>query len=304
MTDTTFRTGIGNRAAIPIIDAESCNLCGLCVKVCGTGLKIKEGTVVFDEDSFAGCIGCGQCMAVCPTGSITVTGRRMSPDMRLSMPPLATAATPDQLESLLLRRRSVRSYEKREVEKEVVDRIIRMASTAPMGIPPSDVSVIAFIGREEVGKFREDVLDFFKKMSRRYFNRVTLKLMRPFVKKVEYEMLRDFIRPVVEEYEKARGAGGDVLFYDAPLVLVFHASPYADPTDASIAATYAMLAAESLGLGTCLNGMVPVLGYSKKLKAKYGIPKENTVSLGMMVGYPAVKYQRALRRDFASVTYH
>jgi ferredoxin len=302
MGDKTFRTGIGNKAAVPRIDAKSCDLCGLCVKVCGTGLRIRDGAVVFDEDALAGCIGCGHCMAVCPSGSITVTGRKMSPEMSLPMPAPADCATPDQLESLLLRRRSVRIFSERTVERSVVDRMLNIASTAPMGIPPSDVGVLVFNGRERVAEIRDDLIDYFESLSK-YFNRGLLAVMRPFMKRASYEMMRDFVRPLLKEYHKARERGSDVLFYDCPLLLIFHSSPYADPADAAIAATYAMIAAESLGLGTCMNGMVPVMGYSKKLKKKYGIPKENKVSLGIMMGYPGVRYQRALRRELASVAY-
>lgn len=62
--------------------------------------------------------------------------------------------------------------------------------------------------------------------------------------------------------------------------------------------------AESLGIGTCMNGMVgPMLSYNKKLMEHYGIPRGNTVNIGMIAGYPAVRYTRALRREFSSVVY-
>ncbi|MFZ4465107.1 MAG: nitroreductase, partial [Bacteroidales bacterium] len=38
--------------------------------------------------------------------------------------------------------------------------------------------------------------------------------------------------------------------------LYFYGSPYADPADPLIAATYAMIAGESLCLGTCMIGAV------------------------------------------------
>ena len=42
--------------------------------------------------------------------------------------------------------------------------------------------------------------------------------------------------------------------YDAPVALCFYGSPCCDPAGPVIAATYAMPAAESLGLGTCMIG--------------------------------------------------
>ena len=44
--------------------------------------------------------------------------------------------------------------------------------------------------------------------------------------------------------------------YDAPLAMYFYGSPYCDPADPIIAATYAMIAAETLGLGSCMLGAI------------------------------------------------
>ncbi len=48
--------------------------------------------------------------------------------------------------------------------------------------------------------------------------------------------------------------GINYVTYDAPATIYFYGSPYCDYADPIIAATYAMLAAESLGLGTCMIG--------------------------------------------------
>lgn len=303
MTATTFRTGIGNAAAKPTIDHEKCDLCGACVSVCMTGLAIKDGKVVFDPASPVGCVGCGQCMAACPSGSITVKGRRMSEKSLLPMPSRDACATPDQLESLLLRRRSIRSFERKAVDKEMIDHIIRIASSAPMGIPPSDVCITVLEGKS-LKEFREDMMRYFKGMSRFMSNRLVMGLMRRFSKKVDYEQMRDFVLPLIKQYLSAWENKKDTFLYDCPALLVFHAGPYAQKEDPIIATTYAMIAAESVGLGSCINGMIaPFLSRNKKLKRRYGIPEENSVSIALMVGYPAVEYRRVLRRDFASVDF-
>jgi nitroreductase len=99
--------------------------------------------------------------------------------------------------------------------------------------------------------------------------------------------------------------GNDYLLYDAPLAIYFHVSPYADPLDPVIAATYAMISAETLGLGTCMIGTVAYgFKYSKKLKQKYGIPARNQQGIMLIMGYPAIKYQRGIRRSLAQVTYY
>ena len=74
-----------------------------------------------------------------------------------------------------------------------------------------------------------------------------------------------------------------------------------DPADCAIVATYAMLAAESLGLGSCMLGTAAALTQDKPLKAKYGIPPENKVGVALILGYPAVEFRHAVRRRLASV---
>jgi nitroreductase len=84
--------------------------------------------------------------------------------------------------------------------------------------------------------------------------------------------------------------------------MLFHAPSFTDPVDTTIAATYAMLAAEALGLGSCIIGSVaPLLKNNKQFKAKYGIPDNSRPGLAVVFGHPAVKYQRLLKRTFADV---
>ena len=48
----------------PVVAAESCNGCGLCLPVCRRqALEIKDKLVVIDREK---CADCGQCIAVCP----------------------------------------------------------------------------------------------------------------------------------------------------------------------------------------------------------------------------------------------
>ena len=56
--------------AHPVIDADECICCGVCVDTCPTDtLELgDECAVVANEDN---CIACGQCMEACPTGAIT-----------------------------------------------------------------------------------------------------------------------------------------------------------------------------------------------------------------------------------------
>lgn len=298
----TVPTGFGNDAAIVCIDYEKCTKCGMCVTVCSSETIIDiDGTPTVVPDNGLGCIGCGQCMAACAFDAVAVNGRRLCPADILKMPAKEDMATPQTLDNLMLSRRSIRHFSKRPLEKELIDRMLEMAANAPMGIPPSDVEVIVVNGFDKVQELAGDLSVVFAKW-KKFLNPVVLTFMRPFSSKGEIEALRDFIVPICGEMVEARHKGIDMLFYDAPCVLLFHNFPGADPMDGSIACTYAMLAAQSLGLGTTMIGTVAfALQREKKLKKKWGIPAENKVSIAMIVGHPSVKYQNVIRRTFASV---
>jgi len=286
------------------IDPERCRVCGACVAVCKGGpLYLQDGKVCVDQTRHFGCIACGHCMAVCPHDGISVEGRDFAPDDVLDLPPRERCATYEQLQALMLARRSVRSFLPREVEPEAIARIVSAATTAPMGIPPSEVHVAVFAGRARLGELRADLLEAMRAM-KRFFSPVVLSLFRLFMSKESHAMMKSFILPIIETYDAKDRRGEDWFMYDAPLGMLFCGSPCADPTDAVIAVTYAMLAAESLGLGSCMLGFpAQVLKRNRKLMEKYRLPAKMTPGLFIVFGYPATKFRRALKRRFAQVEY-
>ena len=175
-----------------------------------------------------------------------------------------------------------------------------MASTEPMGIPPHEVGVVVFPNRAKVQAFTQEACDEFEKM-RRFLNPLVLGVMRPFIGKYKYEAFHDFILPLLKMLPETRQQGRDMFTYDAPAAILFHVGPMGDAADCAIVATYAMLAAESLGLGSCMLGTSVALTNSKATKSHYGIPPENKVGMTLIVGYPAVEFKSGIRRRLASV---
>jgi ferredoxin len=296
--------GRGGGAADVTVDAERCNACGLCVRVCkGAPLYLDpdSGRVRVDQTRVFGCIACGHCMVVCPHDAITVRGRDFGPEDMLALPPRAERAGYDALHALLLARRSVREFRSDEVESSLVEQILDAASAAPMGIPPSEVGVLVFEGRAAVKGFRDDLLAELVRW-RKLFAPPLGFAMRPFMKRADFTAMREFVLPAIEKYLEGDREGEDWFFYDAPLALYFYASSFADIADPYIPATYAMLAGEALGLGSCMLGFP---GYamkeSKALQAKYGLPTGAQQGLVVIFGHPAIHPRKALRRRFARV---
>lgn len=288
-----------------IIDPDKCDGCGLCVTVCGdNSIMLKDGKAVAGDNPVFGCIGCGHCMAVCPTGAISITGRTLSPADMFPLPPAGDASGYDQLIKLLQRRRSMRKFRRKAVEPEVIEKILDAARTSPMGLPPSDVNVLVF---DTVEKSRAFVTDFCNHLEKTKWvvSGWFLALMRPFWGKANDELFRNFLRPLFSIYPDSLKRGENSVTYDAPLVMYFYATPWADPADPIIAATTAMYAGESLGLGTCMLGAIhPFIQNSGAtwLRKKYGIKYKSREGLFVIFGYPAISYEKGVRRSFASVT--
>jgi len=78
-----------------------------------------------------------------------------------------------------------------------------------------------------------------------------------------------YIRNAITYAEHMKNAGIDPIFYNAPIVMIIHSNNPADNMNATIALTYGMLSAQSLGLGSCWMGLARgVLSSSKEIREK------------------------------------
>jgi ferredoxin len=284
------------------IDETTCTRCGQCAAICPADvLSMADGRVRIRTDTPFGCIACGHCMMVCPAGSVTVTGRGISPEDLVPLPPPKQRAGADALTALMLARRSVRRFQDREVDAGLLERIVAAATSAPMGIPPWDVGCTIVRGREQVQELAGEIVKGYAGFLN-MFRPWLLALMRPVMKRTVHEQLRSFILPLARTYVTEARQGRDALFYNAPALLIFHNAPYADSADATIACTYAMLTAESLGLGsTMIGGAAPVLRRNPRACRRLGVPAGHTPALVLIVGHPAATFRRAIRRRFTRV---
>ncbi len=283
------------------IDQSNCKHCGQCAAICPADvLELDEDRIRIRQDSPFGCIACGHCMMTCATGSITVQGRGLAPEDVCDLPTQQECASAAALAALMRSRRSVRHFKDQELDAALLTQIVEMAESAPMGIPPWDVGCVVVRGRDAVQELAGELVKIYQGFLK-VFRPWVLSLMRPVLGEEKHDQYRNFIHPLARSYVEAHRAGKDKLFYSAPAVLIFYHSPYADAADAAIACTYAMLAAESLGLGnTIIGGAPPVLQRNKSLCQRLGIPAGCAPSFALIVGHPATHFRHAVRRHFLS----
>ena len=295
MAIPTSRTKV--EAQISIL-SEKCSACGLCESVCKSFcLKIENKKLEKTENSLFGCIGCGHCMAICPNDAIEIKGREIEPQNLIKIPSKENSANYQQILNLMYRRRSIREFQDKDVDMQTIEQIIEAAQTSPMGLPPTDVNVLIMHGKEKINNFVKDYSEYLKGlrfMSSKFF----LTLMRPFWWKENDELFKGFIKPLFDIYIDDFKKGENFITYDAPLAMYFYGTPYSDPADPIVTATYAMLAGESLGLGTCmLGGIHPFIingKKAKKFREKHQIKFKSKEGLFVIFGYPKVKYQKTI----------
>jgi len=277
------------------INSNECIKCEECIKECPAHLFFKkvEADDVYFEDPNNLCILCGHCLAVCPTNAVKAEEIEGLYDFPEAKDPTKIASY-ETLLKMLRARRSIRRFQKRPIPQDQIESVLQAMRYAPSASNAQNWNYIVITDPEKIQYFSKQVTKIF------YLLRKVLKLkhiVRLFVSGATKQLLLDpkttlSVNRHISEFE----AGKDLIFYNAPCVILLHASEYGSMAgvDAGIAFTYGMLAAQSLGLGTCWVGFAQeAVKHDGTLKKWLQIPKGRNCYGVIIMGYPAVKFQRA-----------
>jgi len=267
-------------------------------------MVMKNGKVEISDKTILGCFGCGQCVAACPKDAIMVEGRCLSSSDFSPIEKTGKDLEFNDYLKVVATRRSIRHFNKNKpVAQETLNKIIEFASYAPPSITPPEIDLLVISGREKVRDFSFELIDSFKKM-KPFISPLALKIMKPFTGTEKYNGFATFIAPWMNAILEKREKNENWLLYDAPAMMFFYSS-LADNADTYIAATYAMIGAETLGLGSCMIGSIaPMIGGAgAKLRNKYRITSNVKSGLAVIFGYPEYKYRKTIKRTFKSVRY-
>jgi nitroreductase/NAD-dependent dihydropyrimidine dehydrogenase PreA subunit len=281
-----------------ILDKEKCTACGLCVEVCGLDVIIRNGKTHPTINRGAYCHACGHCIAICPQDALSVRG--VAHDG--FAPVRASTISPADMEALLLTKRSCREFKDRPVEKPVIEDLISVARMAPTSI---NCQERAFIVVTDAGKIAE-LREALTKHTRSMLRLVKLAASKPAALFLSSET-QQHMHHLQADFEVAwrHGEnGGDYIFHNAPC-LIFFTGIAMDPSgrDHALGAQhYLMLYAETLGLGTCINGYAQS---APKVLAKHlKVPNQHAIYGALMLGYRKHTYRKCVYRKPASIVHY
>jgi nitroreductase/NAD-dependent dihydropyrimidine dehydrogenase PreA subunit len=284
------------------IDEELCTGCGLCVDICPSKtLSMQDGKAAVMGK---GSLNCGHCMAICPAGAITVgaiddsMSRFVNFQADQDWLPHGEFDTA-QLVRLMASRRSCRNFLDKPVAESILEDLVKIGCTAPSATNCQLWTFTVLPTREAVMMLGKAVRDFYvnlNSIAEKSWLRMFMKLVgKPELDRY-YQGYYEFVKEGMAEFDRT---GIDRLFHGAPSAIVVGSKAGASlpKEDAMLASQNILLAAHSMGLGSCLIGMaVEAMKNERKIQRVVGIPNEETLYAVVALGYPDEAYIRQAGR--------
>ena len=258
------------------VDKDKCTKCGLCIKDCVTSSLVydNEGIPSYVKENNR-CNGCQHCMAVCPAGAVSFDN--LNPD---DSEPVEYGNSAKILR-LMKSRRSIRLFKDESLTKDSFEKIREMLAYTPTG----------------------DNVDSL------HFSIVGSKEKMELIRQVTYEKIMKMTDdvPILKFIQHSWKNGQDIIYRGSTSMIAVcvnraNVIPGCEMADPIIALSYLELYAWSLGLGTCWCDMAWSL--IKQIPEVYSlleVPKGYDLGYIMLLGYPAIKYQRVVQKELSNI---
>ncbi|MFX1569255.1 MAG: nitroreductase family protein [Promethearchaeota archaeon] len=274
-----------------IIDIDSCTKCKACADECYF-YYFESDNLRFREEMEEYCIECGKCVAVCPVNAIRLKSHE--DETLKAIPSKNNLPSFDSLTNLFITRRSRRQFKDKPVPKELIEKILEFAAKySPTGHNQENVHFTVVQDREILKNLSEECTNQVTNLVKTFEDpqaRKTLETTFPpaMIKKIE-DVLPSFKRNL-----KRIQSGMEVWRWNTEIIIIHTPKDALTPIEnCSLAACHIMLAAETLGLGTCSLGYITAFFNEFRPVGKIvKLPLKHIAGYTLAIGYPKAHYYR------------
>ena len=233
------------------------------------------------------CSTCCQCIAICTNGALTWEGNP-SREIQTELLPKS-----ENILELLKARRSIRKFKNQQINEAELQYICQVAKLAPTNV--YDVELIVVTDSNLIKDLEHTAINFIRKaISRLYSFPPVFRLLKR-------------LTPAINEIDKVKTLNtlkrGSV-FHGAPALIMIVADPRISHSELSCQySLYNMaLIAQTMGIGSCISGAAKtILSRNKEVNRKLSIPKHKKILGVLFLGYPNIRYIRAIEGNNAPV---
>ncbi|WP_424357463.1 nitroreductase family protein [Methanocella sp. MCL-LM] len=188
---------------------------------------------------------------------------------------LVDLKTDNPVLSNIYSRRSIRNFTPEPVPDEIIEEIIKAGTYAPSAVNKQPWRFVIVKNRELIHRYAEQAKKGWLKL---------------------YQGSDD---PERQGLVKFMSSLKTDIFYDAPVLVLVFSSPdaFRGDIDCTLAAGNMMLAAHSMGIGSCWIGLAMALGSDPAFLEEIGVPQDYKLIAPLIFGYPEKKSPRAPARN-------
>jgi nitroreductase/NAD-dependent dihydropyrimidine dehydrogenase PreA subunit len=301
------------------VDAEKCIHCGLCMENCILGaLEMDDRQVPQLKDNGL-CFSCHNCIVACPVDAVSMTtpyhvdaGFYASDPSSSYMMPLepydanGESGEWNEVERLVLNRRSVRNYTGQPVSDHLVRRVLEAGRFAPSA---GNCQPWRFVVISDQALIREMDQSIYGVLASFYQSYSDDQLVKNLASMYESQPTPGRYDPRVMQGgvgRIAKGKGEVPIYLGAPLVVLLLGDKRAigsPQLHIGICGQNMNLVAKSLGLGFCWIGFSAVLMHVPHMLEKLGIDEPWEIINSFVLGHPSFKQEGMVPREYRPVTW-
>lgn len=236
------------------------------------------------------CCSCGHCAAICPKSAISSNGVENPRSFKTN----DIEPNLDAIEKLLMSKRSIRDFTNEVPDKNKIKKIIEYAEKAPSSANNRHRKYIVVTDKEKIAEIEKDVVMYFAHLGK-LINPLLIKVAGLYSNPLGKNLAAT--KADLKHMENMYRIGENPVFKNAP-ILIFIAAPQKDiqaMDDCIIAQQYMMLYAESIGIGSCINGYAQIA--HKKVERLLDISHGYSIYSAGIFGYSKYAYKKEIVYD-------